>query len=104
MNTADIQPTSIIHRTVDLEFTKLDEELLSLDEKRGFCYSMNGTAGIVWELISTPISVKFLCNQLQNQFNVDSEKCLLDTLQLLNKLNEADLIEVLNASSSKTLL
>lgn len=100
MNATAIQINSIIHRTKEIEFTKLDDELLSIDEQAGYCYSMNGSGEKIWEMISNPISVNNICQKLSGEFNVSLEICSKDVLNFLQKLHEADLVEVKDASRS----
>ena len=100
MNATIIQTNSIVHRTKEIEFTKLDDELLSIDEQAGYCYSINSSGEGIWELISHPISVHNLCQKLSDEFNVSLKICSKDVLNFLQKLHEADLVEVKDASHS----
>jgi hypothetical protein len=45
-------------------FSQLDDELLAIDAQAGYCYSLNETAGRVWDLIATPMSLDAICAQL----------------------------------------
>lgn len=100
MNTTSIQTNTIVHRTKEIEFTKLDDEHLSIDEEAGYCYSINSSGEKIWEMISNPISVNNLSQKLSAEFNVSLEVCSKDVLNFLQKLHEAGLLEVKDASHS----
>lgn len=94
MKSTRITQNSLVCRTKDVLFSNLDDELLAIDSQAGFCYSMNATAGRVWDQITTPISVSAICSQLLTEFEVDEELCQQEVLTLLHKLQESDLIQV----------
>lgn len=96
MKTSKISPSSIVKRAVDLPFSRLDEEMLALDEKRGYFYTMNESAGRIWDLIRDPVPISSLCIQLCKEFEVDEKTCLEDLIQLLQSLRNTGLVEVRN--------
>jgi len=83
---------SIVQRSKDIPFTKLDDELLAIDSDAEYCYSLNETAGRVWELIQSPIPVAKICAQLCSEYRVDPALCLQDVTALLEKLHKAGLV------------
>jgi hypothetical protein len=91
-----LQRQSIVKRTKDILFSRLDEELLAIDSQAGYCYSLNDTAGRVWDLIVTPLSIDAICTQLRQEFNVDEATCLREVTALLKRLCEAGLVETNN--------
>lgn len=98
MNLPTIKLESVVRRKTNLEFTQFDDEFLSIDEKAGYCYSLNSSGQRIWELLANPISVTVLCNQLSAEFNVEKETCLNDVTLLLQNLFESDLIELESAA------
>lgn len=90
----NIHAASIISRKIDIAFTNLDDELLAIDAQTGYCYSMNDTAGEVWEILSAPMTFNDLCSRLCDEFDVDEGTCHQEVLMLLNDLWDAGLIEV----------
>ncbi len=89
-----IDSDSIVRRSCDLSFSKLDEEMLAIDERAGYYYSMNESAGRVWELIAQPVAVSVVCEQLANEFAVAPDVCLRDVLNLLRALLGAGLVKI----------
>lgn len=100
MKTMQMHSGSIVSRTADILFTKLDDDMLALDEQREYCYALNESAGRVWELIGTPTSVSAICVRLCQEFAVDEETCVREVLQLLQGLHEAGLVQVNDAASA----
>jgi hypothetical protein len=94
MKPGKINPETIVNRAIDLPFTRLDEEMLAIDEKAGYFYSLNESAARVWELIKNPIPVSVICVRLCEEYAVDEKTCRGDLLQLLQSLKDAGLLEV----------
>jgi len=90
---------SVVYRSSNVVFSKLDDELLAIDSQAGYCYSMNETAGRIWEMISSPVSISELCSQLKNEYTVDENVCLQEVLPLVQNLYDSGLIKVKDAQA-----
>jgi hypothetical protein len=100
MKKTNISENSIISRKKEVLFSNLDDELLAIDSQAGFCYSMNETAGRIWDMLSSPISVNQICSQLCKEFSVEQSVCQQEVLPLLQSLLEAELIQVHDEQST----
>ena len=89
---------SLVSSNKEIVFSRLDDDLLAMDERAGYCYSLNVSAARVWELIRIPTSVEYLCLTLCSEFQVDPETCLRDVTELLAELREAGLIKISDAA------
>ncbi|MBM3333431.1 PqqD family protein [Candidatus Sumerlaeota bacterium] len=89
-----IDPSAIVQRGRDIPFSQLDDELLAVDAQAGYCYSLNETAGRVWDLIATPTPVSAVCEQLRGQYAVGEAICQREVVQLLQGLCDAGLVQV----------
>lgn len=85
---------SVVWRSTDVVFSRLDDELLAIDAQAGFCYSMNETAGRIWDMISAPIAVSEVCSRLTTEFKVSHDACIHDVLPLLEEMHEAGIIMI----------
>jgi hypothetical protein len=85
---------TIVRRGKDFAFSQLDDELLAVDADAGFCYSLNESAGRVWNLIATPMSVEAICAQLVHEYRVDEQTCRREVTALLQGLCDAGLVQV----------
>ena len=97
MESTRIHSGSIVQRARNILFSKLDDEMLAVDGEGGYCYSLNKSAGRVWELLAAPISVESVCELLCKDFDVDHETCERDVIELLQHLCEDGLVSVGNA-------
>jgi hypothetical protein len=89
---------SMVKRTKNILFSKLDDEMVAIDGEAGYCYSLNEPAARAWELIGDPIAVEAVCAQLCREYSVDRETCERDVTELFQHLCEAGLVSVDNAT------
>lgn len=92
--TTEIHPDSIVRRLKDVLFSQLDDEFLAIDAQAGYCYSLNETAGRVWDRIAVPISIQEICMSLREEYAVDEATCREDVVNLLKGLRDAGLVQV----------
>jgi len=90
----NLQPTTLLRRGKDIPFSQLDDELLAIDSQAGYCYSLNETAGRIWDLIATPLTFDAICAQLRNEYTVDEQTCRAEVTALLQGLFDAGLVQV----------
>jgi len=83
---------TIVQRKEGLEFSHLDESYLAIDAQAGYCYGLNSTAGVIWDMLETPTSISDLCARLGREYAVDEAVCARDTLALLSSLRDAGLV------------
>jgi hypothetical protein len=94
-----LETNTILQRGKDLPFSQLDDELLAIDPAGGYCYSLNETAGRVWDLLATPNSLGAICAQLQREYMVDEQTCHDDVSSLVQGLCDAGLVQVQNGAA-----
>jgi arylamine N-acetyltransferase len=87
-----------VQRSRNIVFSRLDAELLAIDGQGGYCYSLNNSAGRIWELIEAPVSVQELCRRLRSEYDVDEASCERDVVELLERLSDAGLVAIGDAT------
>jgi hypothetical protein len=92
-----IDARCVVSGNPDIPCSRLDGDLLAIDEQGGYCYSMNASAARVWELVATPTAVADVCAVLCGEFEVDQETCMRDVSAILAAMLEAGLVNVANA-------
>jgi Coenzyme PQQ synthesis protein D (PqqD) len=97
--TSNLRSATIVQRAKDVPFSQLDDELLAIDAQAGYVYSLNESAGRVWELIQSPTSVGEVCNQLRREFTIDETTCQREVIALLEGLCDAGLVQVDQAAA-----
>jgi len=98
--TIQIHSGSLVGRAKDIPFTKLDDELLAIDPQGGYCYSLNDSAGRVWDLIASTTAVEAVCAQLCLEYAVDAAVCLNEVIKFLQDLHNAGLVSVQDAQTA----
>ena len=93
-----IDVSCVVSCNPDIPFSPLDEDMLAIDERAGYCYSLNSSAARIWHLALTPASVGEICTVLCKEFAIDHETCLRDVSELLLDMRDAGLIKVADAA------
>lgn len=88
---------SVVTRSKDILFSNLDAELLAIDSHSGYVYSLNETAGRIWDMLSEPCMVIDICSRVCAEFSVEQTVCLNEILLLLQGLCKAGLVQVQDA-------
>ncbi|MDG9670279.1 PqqD family protein [Hahella sp. CR1] len=71
----------------------VDQGIVVMNVDAGEFYDLNHSASDVWRLLDSPTKVSTLCDRLCERYNVDSERCEKDVLNLLNRLREKGVIK-----------
>lgn len=94
-----ISVSSIVRRAEAVLFSQLDDALLAIDAQQGYVYSLNESAGKVWQMIQEPTAVSEVCSRLRDEYAVDESTCQRSVLALLDDLCNAGLVLVSDAPS-----
>jgi len=93
-NPRTITTSSIVVAAKDQVSSDLAGEVVLLSLQTGMYYGLDRVGARVWELMREPTSVGDLRDAIVREYDVDSERCERDVLDLLRKLAEAGLVEV----------
>jgi hypothetical protein len=74
--------------------TRLDDETVLLELKKGTYYGLNAVGSLIWEMVQQPQSIEALCSAVVEQFNVEPETCKRDVLRLIEEMQVAGLVEI----------
>ena len=58
---------------------RLHDELIMMDIDKGKYFSLNPVATSIWEILEQPLSIANLCEKLLEAYDVEAEKCKLET-------------------------
>ena len=72
----------------------LGEEGVILHLGKGEYYGLNEVGTVIWELLQKPISAAQIAGEVTRKFEVSTKQSLADVLLFLNRMREANLIEV----------
>jgi hypothetical protein len=91
---------SMVRRIERVPFARLGSEALAIDAEAGVLYSLNESAGRVWDLTATPMSVGEICAQLQREYDVDGDTCRTAVEAILNSLIDAGFVQVIGVTDA----
>lgn len=80
--------------------TELNGERVLLDPRSGRYFALNPVGAVIWKTAAAPTSVHAICAAIMREYEVDFENCLKDTMELIDSLFEAGLIEILDEKTA----
>jgi len=89
----------LVSRARTVTFDRIDQEYYAVDTEEGYFYNLNETGYRIWELLAAPQTVSALSAQLLAEYRIDADSCLAQVLQVLTKLQDADLVDVSNVTA-----
>lgn len=93
-NLAHIDEDATVSVAENQVSSDLDGESVVLDLDQGIYYGMNELGSRVWQIIQNPVSVQEIIVTVQDEYEVDRERCKQDILSFLNQLDEQNLITI----------
>jgi hypothetical protein len=77
---------------------ELEGEAVILNLHECVYYGLNEVALAVWKLIQKPAFVWEIRDEILRQFQVDSDSCQRDILNLLGQLKDSSLLQIVSSS------
>jgi Coenzyme PQQ synthesis protein D (PqqD) len=96
---APISMHSVVVATKDQVSCALGEETAILSMKSSVYYGTNSVGTRVWNLLRQPKSVGQLRDAVMDEYEVESERCERDLLNLLEQMRSEGLIEVRDSAA-----
>jgi Coenzyme PQQ synthesis protein D (PqqD) len=97
---SEISCGSVVVGAKDQVSCDLNGEAAILNLNDGMYYGLNEVGARIWSLLSEPITVSRIRDQLEREYDVDSDRCEKDLVKLLSQLQDAGLIEVKNEGAA----
>lgn len=89
-----IGSNALITREQDVLFQEFDDELLAVNDRAGYAYTLNETAGRIWALLAEHRSIRAICAQLCREYAVEESVCLQEVSTVLLELSRAGLVTI----------
>lgn len=83
---SNLRLATVVVQSSDLLDCELDEDLVLMSIENNAYFGMNGIGKRIWWAMTTPVSVQSLCEQLQQQFEVEPLTCQKEVINYLNTL------------------
>lgn len=71
---------------------RLHDEMVMMDLEQGKYFSLNPVATRIWELLEQPMTITELCNQLTEEYEVDSQACMEEVSEHIEELVRLGLV------------
>ncbi|MCK6577749.1 MAG: PqqD family protein [Anaerolineae bacterium] len=74
--------------------TEIPDETVILDVARGVYYGLDEVGTFIWNYVQSPQTVQAVVDALTTEYEVGQEQAAHDAVQLLNRLQEMGLLQV----------
>ena len=95
-----LSPTDTVIAVRDQVSCTLQDEAVVLHLGKGVYYGLNAVGATVWNALQEPKTVEQLVRIVTTEFKVQTAECERDLLELLARLQEAGLIEVVGGRAA----
>jgi hypothetical protein len=92
-----IDRDSVVVRIGDLVSAPMGDELAMMDMGSGTYFVLDKVAAAIWDRMETPTSVRTLCQQLREEYEVPEERCEADVIPFLQKLETKNLVRLVDS-------
>ena len=89
-----ITPDSVVVAAVNQVSCEIHDEAALLNLDTGVYYGLDRMGAYIWRLLSNPISVRNLQEQIVREYNADATVVEKDVTDFLNEMQSAGLIDI----------
>jgi len=93
-NRVSVDKHIILQREENQLFSQIDNEIVLLSVKNGEYYSLNEIGSAIWEMLTKPMSVERLINNLTENYEIEYLDCYMDTIPFIEDLLEKGVIKI----------
>ena len=83
---SNLSLSTVVVQSPDLLDCEMDEDLVLMSIENEAYYGMDSIGKRIWWAMANPVSVQSLCEQLQQQFEIDPLACENEVIGYLNEL------------------
>ena len=92
-----LDASSVFQRSDQQVSCNLDEEVAILDLEKSRYFGLAGVGAHIWLALEQPRSVAEICSSVVDHFDVTPEACRDDVVKFIASLQEAGLVQTVNA-------
>lgn len=81
-----------IKKNKDLVEAEFEDELVMMSIEKGSYLGLDSIGTRIWQLLEKPQEVVAICDQLQEEYEVEEAQCQQDVLKLLEDMAEQKVI------------
>lgn len=83
-------------------FCEVGEGAALLDTEKNIYFSLNATGSLIWNQLSDEVTVSELSQCVAETYEIDADICHADVEGLLDKLQKASLVDVIEYDEAET--
>lgn len=88
-----VQKETVLTRNPAIFASKVDSDLVMMDENQGVYFSLNTVGGNIWELLEKPRSYSELLSELAKRYEISLEKTDHDVKPFIESLIQHGLVK-----------
>ena len=89
-----LNSSSVVVQQNGLMAETIDDEMLLMSLEKNKFYGLDAVSRRIWELVIVPSSLNEICEKLIIEFDVDLETCKVEVQPLIQKLLDANLVQI----------
>jgi hypothetical protein len=96
MSTGALTLDDVVVRASELVDIKIEEGQIILSVQNGRYYGMTDIGQRIWQLITSPISIRAICDTLLEEYDIVRPTCESQVLKFVQELSKENIIEIRN--------
>ena len=76
------------------------DDVVALHVQNGRCFGMEHVTADVWRYLEQPASLDQICSRLLAEYEVDTQTCRAEVVELLETMQRAGLVETVSSQRS----
>lgn len=89
-----LNENSSVVKTKNSIESSIDGEVVLMNLDNNEYYAMDETGSMIWKMLDKPVLIKDIVRALMEDYEVEQQTCLQDTVQFLQQLLDKKIIEV----------
>lgn len=90
-------------RSGSLLYSHIDSDVTMMSIETGRYYSLSSVGARVWALLEQPACGDEICRRLETEYSVEPGRCETEVLDLLQKMAQEGVVEVVPSSGQEQL-
>jgi hypothetical protein len=86
--------SAVAKRRSNLLVSEIDGEAVMLDVTSGKYFNLNVVGNSVWQHIESPKTISSICQNICDQYAVDSASCEADVARFVGELVDSGIVEI----------
>lgn len=91
-------PDRPLRRCAQIIVTRIDDEIVALNERKGSYFGLNRSASLIWDMLADPITPRTICERLEATYQVDPDVCMREVGALLQQMLQDGVVERVDAA------